>query len=140
MSTSIGYSAKWMRCNASGLQRGLITCIAASALLSCANASVVRAQAPEAGKPTQSAAPVDPSAGARNQKSDDKPVGNVSDVQKKLAEDKAKLLKLATELKNEIDKAGTVALSAAAIRRVDEIEKLARSIRQEMNRDPGKAH
>ena len=66
---------------------------------------------------------------------DERPVANLSAQQKKIAADKARLLKLATELKNEIDKVGTGTLSVTAIRKANEIEKLARAVRQEMNRD-----
>jgi hypothetical protein len=52
--------------------------------------------------------------------------------QKQVAEDSAKLLKLATDLKSELDKAGRDTLSVSALRKADAIEKLARNIKQKM--------
>lgn len=53
--------------------------------------------------------------------------------QKQVAEDSAKLVKLATELKAELDKSGNDTLSASALRKASAIEKLARNIKQKMN-------
>ena len=52
--------------------------------------------------------------------------------QKQVAEDTAKLLKLANDLKSEVDKAGADTLSVAALRKADAIEKLAHNIKQKM--------
>jgi hypothetical protein len=52
--------------------------------------------------------------------------------QKQVAEDSAKLLRLATELKAELDKGGKDTRSASALRKADAIEKLARNIKQKM--------
>lgn len=139
MKEGIGNCAKRMACRSWRLPTGLTSCIAASAFLFSLIASGARAQAPELEDTSQSAAPSGTPADARDPKTDEKPADNASEQQKRLAEDKARLLKLATELKSEIDKAGTVALSVGAIRKADEIEKLARSIRQAMNRDRGHA-
>ena len=133
-------SAKWTRCGGLRVRKGLLGCFVASALLFCTTVCEVRGQAPVAGEAAKSAAPSELPAGARETKSDEKPADAIAEQRKELAEDKARLLKLATELKNEIDKAGTVALSVGALRKVDEIEKLARSIRQAMDRDAGQAH
>lgn len=53
--------------------------------------------------------------------------------QKQVAEDSTKLLKLATDLKAELDKSGNGTLSASALRKAGAIEKLARNIKQKMN-------
>jgi hypothetical protein len=51
---------------------------------------------------------------------------------KQVSEDTEKLLKLATDLKAEIDKTGKDTLSLVAIRKADAIEKLARNIKDQM--------
>jgi hypothetical protein len=52
--------------------------------------------------------------------------------QKQVADDTARLLKLATDLKADVDKAGANTLSVSALRKADAIEKLARNIKQKM--------
>jgi hypothetical protein len=47
-----------------------------------------------------------------------------------IADDAAKLLKLATDLKTEVDKTSKDTLSVNVIRKADEIEKLAHSVRE----------
>jgi Spy/CpxP family protein refolding chaperone len=54
------------------------------------------------------------------------------DRQKKLQEDTDKLLKLATELKEYVDKTNENILSVDVIKKTDEIEKLAKSVREKM--------
>jgi len=51
---------------------------------------------------------------------------------KQLVEDSTKLLKLATDLKAELEKTDKDTLSISAIRKADEIEKLARSLKEKM--------
>lgn len=53
-------------------------------------------------------------------------------VRAQIAEDCAVLLKLAKELKVEMDKAGTAALSLGVIRKAEAIQKLTHKIQQEM--------
>jgi hypothetical protein len=52
--------------------------------------------------------------------------------QKQVADDTAKLLKLANDLKSDVDKAGANTLSVAALRKADAIEKLAHNIKLRM--------
>jgi hypothetical protein len=52
--------------------------------------------------------------------------------QKKLVEDTAKLLALANELKAAVDKSDKNTLSLDVVRKADEIEKLARSVKEKM--------
>jgi hypothetical protein len=52
--------------------------------------------------------------------------------QKKLVEDTAKLLQLANELKAAVDKSDKNTLSLDVVRKADEIEKLARSVKEKM--------
>jgi len=51
---------------------------------------------------------------------------------KQIANDSARLLKLATDLKAEVDKTTKDELSISVIRKADEIEKLAHSVREKM--------
>jgi hypothetical protein len=51
---------------------------------------------------------------------------------KQIAEDSAKLLKLATDLKAEVDKTSKDTLSVGVIRKAEEIEKLAHNVKEKM--------
>jgi len=51
---------------------------------------------------------------------------------RQIAEDSAKLLKLATELKAEVDKTTKDMLSLTVIRKADEIERLAHNVKDKM--------
>jgi hypothetical protein len=51
---------------------------------------------------------------------------------KQIANDSAKLLKLATDLKSEVDKTSKDTLSLNVIRKADEIEKLAHDVKEKM--------
>jgi hypothetical protein len=51
---------------------------------------------------------------------------------RQIADDTAKLLKLATDLKTEVDKTTKDTLSLNVIRKADEIERLARSVKEKM--------
>jgi hypothetical protein len=51
---------------------------------------------------------------------------------RQIAEDSAKLLKLATDLKAEVDKTSKDTLSLTVIRKADEIERLARGVKEKM--------
>jgi hypothetical protein len=54
----------------------------------------------------------------------------------RLAADTAKLLKLATELKAAVDKSTKDQLSIAVVKKAGEVEKLARTLREEMKTTP----
>ena len=54
-------------------------------------------------------------------------------LQKKVSDDTAKLLKMATDLKTEVDKGGKDTLSIDVIRKTEASEKLARNIRGEVS-------
>jgi len=56
---------------------------------------------------------------------------------KQIADDSAKLLKLATDLKAEVDKTNKETLSLAVIRKADEIERLAHSVKEKMKLSMG---
>jgi hypothetical protein len=51
---------------------------------------------------------------------------------KQIADDSEKLLKLATDLKDEVDKTNKDTLSVSVIKKAEEIEKLAHSVREKM--------
>ena len=51
---------------------------------------------------------------------------------RQLTEDSARLLKLATDLKTEVDKTSKDTLSLGVIRKAEEIERLARSVKEKM--------
>lgn len=53
-------------------------------------------------------------------------------LQKKVSDDSAKLLKMASDLKTEVDKSGKDTLSLNVLRKAGEIEKLAKTIRSEV--------
>ena len=55
--------------------------------------------------------------------------------QKKLVEETAKLLVLANELKAAVDKSDKNTLSLEVVRKADEIEKLAHSVKERMKGD-----
>jgi hypothetical protein len=55
-----------------------------------------------------------------------------SERQKKLAADTERLLALAKELKQEVDKTNKNVLSVDVVKKAEEIEKLARSVRSQM--------
>ena len=55
-----------------------------------------------------------------------------SERKKQIAEDSAKLLKLAADLKAEVDKTNKDTLSLNVIRKADEIERLAHSVKEKM--------
>lgn len=87
----------------------------------------------------QSSAPVKPSEStqasvdAREKAAEDQHAATspVSERQKKLAADTDKLLALATDLKKSVDKTNKDILSVEVVKKAEEIEKLARSMKNE---------
>jgi len=61
-----------------------------------------------------------------------KPLNEQSPRQKQLADDTAKLLTLANELKVEINKSSKDTLSLSVIKKAEQVEKLAHKVRDEM--------
>jgi hypothetical protein len=57
--------------------------------------------------------------------------------QKQLADDTAKLLQLANELKAELDKSSKDTLSLSVMKKAEQVEKLARKVRDEMKSTMG---
>jgi hypothetical protein len=58
---------------------------------------------------------------------------------KQIADDTAKLLKLAADLKVEVDKTNKDTLSLSVIRKADEIERLAHNVKEKMKLSVGEA-
>jgi hypothetical protein len=58
---------------------------------------------------------------------------------KQIADDTAKLLKLAADLKAEVDKTSKDTLSLSVIRKADEIERLAHNVKEKMKLSVGEA-
>jgi ribosomal protein L9 len=67
----------------------------------------------------------------QQQKKDSLEAAN-AERKKQIGQESAKLLKLATELKAEVDKTNKDTLSIGVIRKADEIEKLAHSVKEKM--------
>jgi len=65
------------------------------------------------------------------------PVAGNEERKKQISDDSAKLLKLATELKSEVDKTTKDTLSLNVIRKAGEIESLARSVKEKMKPSTG---
>jgi hypothetical protein len=85
-------------------------------------AQVSAAQAPVSQVPATAEAPADTS----------KPMPPQTPQQKQLADDTAKLLTLANELKAELDKSTKDTLSLNVIKKAEQVEKLAHKVRDEM--------
>jgi hypothetical protein len=69
--------------------------------------------------------------GARDSKATD------AERKKQIADESARLLKLATDLKAEVDKTTKDTLSITVVRKADEIEKLAHSVKETMKLNAG---
>ena len=65
------------------------------------------------------------------------PEATVAERKKQLSDDSARLLKLANELKAEVDKTDKDTLSIAVIRKADEIEQLAHKVKEKMRLTAG---
>jgi hypothetical protein len=61
-----------------------------------------------------------------------RPASAAGDPKKQLSDQSAQLLAMAIALKSEVDKTSKDTLSVAVIRKADEIEKLARSVKEKM--------
>ncbi len=72
----------------------------------------------------------------QNQKSKDFTAANL-ERRKQIADDSARLLKMAADLKAEVDKTTKDTLSLSVIRKADEIERLAHSVKEKMKLSVG---
>lgn len=87
-------------------------------------------QQPVPGRPGVDVPPIGPSLSPEMQAQQAR--SRNSDRQKRLVEDTNKLLVLATELKQDVDKTNKDVLSVDVIKKADEIEKLAHSVKERM--------
>lgn len=149
--------ARFPRCRLSSLEDGLrklvwLLILAASAG-SCFAQQPAPGPAPQPARPQQPAEPQQPArpqqqsqpqdaahpaqtaSVAEPEKPDASSAKPQTPQQKQLAEDTAKLLQLANELKTEMDKSTKDTLSLTVIKKADEVEKLARKVREEMKAD-----
>ena len=83
-------------------------------------------QRPGLGNPSDDTNPTDPNRAEKQEK-----LRN-DDRQKRLVADTDKLLALATDLKQQVDKSTKDTLSVDVIKKADEIEKLAHSVKERM--------
>lgn len=112
-----------------------VACLFAAGL--AASAACVAQQAPPGvpGRPANAAAQ-SAQADSRPQTSEASDAA-ITERTGQLAADSARLLKLASELKAEMDKTDKDTLSIAVIRKADEIERLARAVKQKMRLSAG---
>jgi hypothetical protein len=95
--------------------------------------SISRAAAQQPAQGSAAQPPAAPAPAARGATVDTpKPATPQTLEQKQLAEDIAKLLTLANELKAELDKSNKNTLSLSVIKKAQEVEKLAHKVRDEM--------
>lgn len=87
-------------------------------------------QQPVPGQPGAGLPPMGPSLSPEMQEQQAR--SRNSDRQKRLVEDTDKLLVLATQLKQDVDKTNKDVLSVDVIKKADEIEKLAHSVKERM--------
>ena len=117
-------------CRLEGRMRSVqnLACLAVFALGSI---SIAAAQQPVQGSAPQP--PVDQAPTTAEAKADtSKPTTPLTPQQKQLADDTARLLTLANELKAELDKSSKDTLSLSVIKKAEQVEKLAHKVRDEM--------
>ncbi len=98
-----------------------------ASLVSAAPSFMVFAQTPETQSKTE--------AGKSDANAKNGDAASQTPEQKQLAEDSGKLLDLANELKTELDKSTKDTLSLSVIRKAEEVEKLARKVKEEMKKN-----
>jgi len=122
------------------MARAWLPCVALGALtVFFAPANVTFAQAPaQSPKPDDPPASATPSTDAKKTEEAPPPAAQpappLDPVQAKLLADTAKLVKLTQELKAEIAKGNKDTLSLAVIKKSEEVEKLAKSLKERMNK------
>jgi hypothetical protein len=105
--------------------------LACVAVFTFGSISLAAAQQPAQGSAAQP--PVVQAPATAEAKADNsKPTTPLTPQQKQLADDTAKLLALANELKAELDKSSKDTLSLSVIKKAEQVEKLAHKVRDEM--------
>ena len=105
--------------------------LARLALFTFCSISLAAAQQPDQGSAAQPPVTQAP-ATAKATTDTSKPTTPQTPQQKQLADDTAKLLTLADELKAELDKSSKDTLSLSVIKKAEQVEKLAHKVRDEM--------
>ena len=101
-------------------------------ILGSLNSGVGLALQEQTAAPTQTMGDHVSTAGPKKLAEPVSPASSASERQKKLAADTDKLLALATDLKKQVDKTNKDILSVEVVKKADEIEKLARSMKNDM--------
>lgn len=115
---------------------GIVACVVLFATLPAGY--MLRSQAPNPSQPIpgpEASRPLDPNAIMTMHEQQQKKANvNAANEERKrqISDDSAKLLKLATDLKAEVDKTNKDTLSMGVIRKADEIEKLAHAVKEKM--------
>ena len=118
--------------------RRTLACLGAVALLTCAAWAGRQAPSPGKDKPPLASTTDQQSDTNHKQETRDQQVeqhkssATRAEPKDQIALDSAKLLKLATDLRIEVDKTTIDTLSLTIIRKADEIEKLAHSVKEKM--------
>jgi hypothetical protein len=89
-------------------------------------------QQPRSGFPGNTHNPMDSSSPLDGSRAEQQEKARSTDRQKRLVADTDKLLALATDLKQQVDKTNQNILSVDVIKKADEIEKLAHSVKERM--------
>jgi len=105
--------------------------LACLAVFAFGSISLASAQQPAQGSTTQPATAQAPATTVATADAS-KPASPQTPQQKQLADDTAKLLTLANELKVELEKSGKDTLSLSVIKKAEQVGKLARKVRDEM--------
>lgn len=106
----------------------VLACLAVFILGSISLSAAQQSAQGSASQPTAAQAPAAAVAAAETPK----PTTPQTPQQKQLADDTAKLLALANELKAELEKSNKDTLSLTVIRKAEQVEKLAHKVRDEM--------
>jgi hypothetical protein len=102
-------------------------------LVALATAGVAQQPAQTAAaQPVAAAQPAAAAPGNTAPAADSQTAAPQTDKQKQLADDTAKLLQLANELKAELDKSSKDTLSLSVMKKAEQVEKLAHKVRDEM--------
>jgi hypothetical protein len=121
-------------------QRWALACFVAAFFLAGAAQAGQQPQAPDPSHSSPDPVPQATSADSEDSpvkpkdENPPKPTGNAAGAQhtRQIADDSARLLKLATDLKAEVDKTNKNTLSLRVIRTADELEHLAHSVHEKM--------
>jgi len=121
----------WMRCVSALVFVAAVACVAQD------SHPPANEQNKPAIQPAASAAPSSQTSGTASVTGQQKAAVAGSDRKKQIADDSTQLLSMALALKAEVDKTTKDTLSINVIRKADEIEKLARTVKEKMKQSSG---